>query len=557
MKDNQRKRGEQIELFLLVVVLAVFAAVISVVTSGGKKQAMEQMRILSSGWYYMENGEKTEITLPTVIKAENGEPLTLYNDGITGEDAGKTISTRGAQYDLMISLNGKILYEYQESSFKRNTQMKSKLDCDGEFPVDLQDGTLILTYSQPQHGKYEILPVYIGSGRDVAICHFLDSMGTMGSAFCFIILSVIALAAALYLRYRQIPAGRFRDVALFLMICGIWLITDSSLVQSYSSHPDIICIVSFYMFMMLAVPILHFVQKIGDMKKYGILNLGIFLFYINALLQGLLNYLGIFRFTQMLFVTHILLWAWVLISVTLLWKEYRKEPKREILTVMIAYTILGVSGIVALILYWLLNISYYGTIYGIGILIFLILIIQDTIVNMAKNIRYRTEMQAYERLMQEDRMTGLPNREPFENCLTGIRQNAEKYKDILLVFLDINHLRTINGEFGRAAGDEVVLATVRCMKNAFGKNATCYRTGGDEFAALIYDPEMNQEMLEKRLEEEIRNYNRNSRYRLSVACGFSSVRDRDGKIKALSEWKYEADTDMYQNKTKEGKAHGL
>lgn len=211
----------------------------------------------------------------------------------------------------------------------------------------------------------------------------------------------------------------------------------------------------------------------------------------------------------------------------------------------------------ALILYWLLNISYYGTIYGIGILIFLILIIQDTIVNMAKNIRYRTEMQAYERLMQEDRMTGLPNREPFENCLTGIRQNAEKYKDILLVFLDINHLRTINGEFGRAAGDEVVLAAVRCMKNAFGKNATCYRTGGDEFAALIYDPEMNQEMLAKRLEEEIRNYNRNSRYRLSVACGFSSVRDRDGKIKALSEWKYEADTDMYQNKTKEGKAHGL
>ena len=254
MKDNQRKRGEQIELFLFVVVLAVFAAVIGVVTSGGKKQAMEQMRILSSGWYYMENGEKTEITLPTVIKAENGEPLTLYNDGITGEDAGKTISTRGAQYDLMISLNGKILYEYQESSFKRNTQMKSKLDCDGEFPVDLQDGTLILTYSQPQHGKYEILPVYIGSGRDVAICHFLDSMGTMGSAFCFIILSVIALADALYLRYRQIPADRFRDVALFLMICGIWLITDSSLVQSYSSHPDIICIVSFYMFMMLAVP---------------------------------------------------------------------------------------------------------------------------------------------------------------------------------------------------------------------------------------------------------------------------------------------------------------
>ena len=554
MEYNQKKRIEQAEMFLFVIVLAVFAAVIGVVASGGKKQAMEEMRVLSSGWYYMENGERTEITLPAVIKAENGEPLTLYNDGITREDAGKTVSTRGAQYNLMISLNGEILYEYQEGSFRRNTQMKSKLDCDGEVPIDIQDGTLILTYSQPQRGKYEALPVYIGSGTDVTICHFLDSIGTIGSAFCFIVLSVIALGAALYLRHRQIPAGRFRDVALFLLICGIWLITDSSLLQTYSKDSDLICIISFYMFMMLAVPILHFVQKIGDMKKYKILNLGIFLFYINALLQGILNYLGVFYFTQMLFVTHILLWAWVLISVTLLWKEYKKEPKRDVLTVMIAYTVLGVSGIVAMFLYWLLNISYYGTIYGIGILIFLCLIIEDTIANMAKNIRYRTEMQAYERLMQEDRMTGLPNREPFENRLTGIRKDADKYKNVLLAFMDLNHLRRINGEFGRAAGDEVVLAAVRCMETAFGKKAECYRTGGDEFAALIYDPDVDQETLSERLDEEIRNYNRNSRYRLSVARGFSLLRDKNGNLKALSEWKYEADTDMYQNKTKEGKA---
>ena len=554
MEYKHKKRSEQIEMFLFVIVLAVFAAVIGVVTSEGKKQAMDQIQILSSGWYYMENGEKTEISLPTVIEAKDGEPLTLCNDGITREDAGKTVSTRGAQYDLMISLNGKILYEYQESSFRRNTQMKSKLDCDGEFPVDIQDGTLMLTYSQPERGKYEIAPVYIGSGTDITICPFLDSLGTMGSAFCFIILSVIALVAALYLRHRQIPAGRFRDVALFLLICGIWLITDSSLLQSYSAHSDIICVISFYMFMMLAVPILHFVQKIGKMKKYKILDVGIFLFYINALLQGILNYLGIFCFTQLLFVTHILLWVWVLISVTLLWKEYRKEPKRDILTIMIAYTVLGISGIVALFLYWTLNISYYGTIYGVGILIFLSLIIEDTIVNMAKNIRYRTEMQAYERLMQEDRMTGLPNREPFENRLTDIRKNADQYKNILLVFMDLNHLRVINGEFGRAAGDEVVLAAVRCIETAFGKKAEYYRTGGDEFAALIYDPDVDQETLSKRLDQEIRNYNRNSRYRLSVARGFSLLRDKNGNLKALSEWKYEADTDMYQNKTKEGKA---
>ena len=48
-----------------------------------------------------------------------------------------------------------------------------------------------------------------------------------------------------------------------------------------------------------------------------------------------------------------------------------------------------------------------------------------------------------------------------------------------------------------------------------------------------------------------RNYNRNSKYRLSVARGFSLIRDENGKMKSVGEWKYEADTEMYQNKEKE------
>ena len=68
---------------------------------------------------------------------------------------------------------------------------------------------------------------------------------------------------------------------------------------------------------------------------------------------------------------------------------------------------------------------------------------------------------------------------------------------------------------------------------------------------------MNQEMLAKRLEEEIRNYNRNSRYRMSISRGFSSIRDDRGKLKTTGEWKYEADTNMYQNKMKERKTHEL
>ena len=50
----------------------------------------------------------------------------MYNDGITDLDAGKVVTTRGAQYDLKIWLGDRPIYEYQDTTFVRNTQMKSK-----------------------------------------------------------------------------------------------------------------------------------------------------------------------------------------------------------------------------------------------------------------------------------------------------------------------------------------------------------------------------------------------------------------------------------------------
>ena len=544
-------------MFLFVMVLAVFAAVLGIMALGEKVQPVNEIRSLSSGWYYFENGKQTEVTLPKVLKTENNEPLILYNDSINSSDAGKVITTRGAEYDLKISLNDEVLYEYRDSVFKRNTQMKSKLNCDAEIPTGVQKGTLTLTYSTPQQGKYKVSEVFIGNGGAVTAFHVWSSALIIGIAACFIVLSLIALLTAVYLRYRQMKDDRFRDVALFLVICGIWLITDSSVIQTYSSHPDMVCTISFYMFMMLAVPMLHFAQKIGKLKNGRILDVGIIMFYLNAFIQGLLNYFEVFDFIDMLFVTHILLCVWVLLSAFLLWKEYKRKPEQETRIVLLAYTSVSASGILSLLLYWLFEISYYGAIFELGILLFLILIIADTVISLAGKVRYRTEMQAYERLIREDWMTGMQNREPFENMVAELPKTVNQYKNVLLVLMDINHLRRINNDYGRSAGDEVVVAAARCIENAFGKKGKCYRIGGDEFAAVIYDPDVDRKNLSESLDKEIRSYNRNSRYRLSIARGFSSIRDEKGNLKTTGEWKYEADTNMYQNKAEEGKTHEL
>ena len=98
---------------------------------------------------------------------------------------------------------------------------------------------------------------------------------------------------------------------------------------------------------------------------------------------------------------------------------------------------------------------------------FLVLVIADAVMMMADNVRYRLESQAYERLSREDGMTGLETRANFEKKLESISADMGRYRDILLMYIDIDQLRVINEEYGRAAGDEMVVISARCVENVF------------------------------------------------------------------------------------------
>ena len=107
MKYNQKKKKENVEIFLFIMVMAVFAAVLGVMSLGEKMQPVNQIRKISSGWYYYDNGKRTEVTLPDTIQAEKGEELILYNDGITDLDAGQKITTIGEFLEVIKPLFGR------------------------------------------------------------------------------------------------------------------------------------------------------------------------------------------------------------------------------------------------------------------------------------------------------------------------------------------------------------------------------------------------------------------------------------------------------------------
>lgn len=497
------------------------------------------------GWYYLLDGQGVKVTLPCSLTVKDGADLVLYNDSLSSADTSKSLTTRGAVYRLRILLGDQILYAYEDSDFPRNEQMRSKLDCTASLQGDLESQPLILIYQNQGDDRFELPAVYLGSSGSIFRWQAKNDGFTLAMVFTMLLFGVIALGIYLYLLAVRMSEPRFANVACSLFICAIWCALDSSLVQQLSGMSPAVCYISFYAFMTLAVPTIHFARNTGQMRRFRSLDLCLLLFYLNVVVQSLLDFFGICSFIDMLPVTHLLLAVGTALVMLLMLREYERTHQREILAALTAVAFLAAGGLLAILLYWLLKVPYYGAIFEFGILIHIICLLCTQINTTVNSLRFKAEAAVYQRLSQEDCLTGLANRRSFDEYLAGLETAPDVKGNMALVFMDLNGLKYVNDQFGHSVGDELIIAAARCIENAFSEMGTCYRIGGDEFAAILPDPADTPEDWQNRLEQSVRLYNQTARHRLSIACGASLLLDELGRSKRLSDWKYEADQAMY------------
>lgn len=124
--------------------------------------------------------------------------------------------------------------------------------------------------------------------------------------------------------------------------------------------------------------------------------------------------------------------------------------------------------------------------FAIGLLVTLLVIfLVSKTVNLFHN--------RLESLATTDTLTGLDNRQKFEEKFARENILAKRYGNALtLLFLDVDNFKSINDEFGHAAGDQylkdfssVVLKNIREIDIAA-------RWGGDEFLVLLHRPTDDQ-----------------------------------------------------------------
>jgi diguanylate cyclase (GGDEF)-like protein len=85
-----------------------------------------------------------------------------------------------------------------------------------------------------------------------------------------------------------------------------------------------------------------------------------------------------------------------------------------------------------------------------------------------------------------DELTGLPNRHMFMDRLRQEIKKADRGGAFLaLVFLDLDHFKEVNDQFGHATGDALLVQAARRIGACVRGSDTLARLGGDEFTVIL------------------------------------------------------------------------
>lgn len=149
-----------------------------------------------------------------------------------------------------------------------------------------------------------------------------------------------------------------------------------------------------------------------------------------------------------------------------------------------------------------------------------------------------------------DSLTGVLNRFGFESRASDtLALSSRLANHIALLFLDLDDLDGINGQFGRPEGDRALQALGAMLMETFRESDLIARMDGDEFVVLMLDAGPDDAShARERLDQALAAHNtaNPNGYNLSVSVGIAAVRgDEDKDLQALLA---EADALMYQDK---------
>ena len=149
-----------------------------------------------------------------------------------------------------------------------------------------------------------------------------------------------------------------------------------------------------------------------------------------------------------------------------------------------------------------------------------------------------------------DDLTGLCNRSYYNLYVQYMQRQGLTDKDIIVVSLDVNSLKTVNDELGHNYGDQLLKGAGEAIEASFKSAELVARIGGDEFVVISYENEESIIDSFKQLENTCADWKNEKIDVLSISKGYALSKDHpyinpEKLYKIADEYMYKDKTNYY------------
>lgn len=503
---------------------------------------------LNGSWILRYNGtEIKDISLPYDIKLKENTKYSISTILPQLEHSQNTLLLRSSMQNMFIYLENKLIYVYQKPETQWFHTPPASLWLTVELPDDYSGKELRIEMSSSVPSFSGVTnPVKLDS-KDVLLLDLVKEQ------FSGLFMSVALFTAGLVL----IIVSFFTDsninsriiyLGLMSTSSSLWILAESRLMQFLTGNQFILGSLAFIMVPMMAIFFALYIRETVFTQEHFKKVISYFVYALQCLLFMSVLFQMFANIPLIQFMTYNLIVIslgsvvsayYIIIEVC----QYKNETAKRLIRFII---ILLISLALEVGSFFLGSFSSISSFFRIGLFVFFLLLISDTIMYIRDSMSRKNETILLEKLAYKDFLTGGLNRTSYERDL---ERKINSKHSFILNLLDLNYLKHINDNFGHNVGDEAIRIIYRSLELSFKDIGHIYRIGGDEFAVIVDDTntEKNKKAIDQ-FHQSLDEINKSFIYPLNVAIG-TDVYSGD-KWEQFSRFYHHVDQKMYENKSK-------
>lgn len=550
--DKQQLRQYHLKfiLFLLIVALMAVCTLNFIGTTYRLPLFTGTDTYQETDWQFGEKGGEmshTELSQKHWIEPGKVYELStvLTYDGV-GDAYSSAIITVG-NYEFRVFLDDQLMFQYTkaERGYPRLKNMGGAAITLplGDHPLG-RELKLELWTSMDYGAERRMPEILLGDYAAHVERLFFQSVPSM-----LISLAVFFAAVILVLLGNTTPKKRWGYLffSLFALLIVVYRSSQDLFLLYMWANPLASVTLEFFTLVFCPLPVLlsyrHELKPYFGKTFVALISLTV----LNIVVQSALHFMGIRDVVENLEVTHIWIFVCAAALVAMAWRVRQLDPSIHCMRKMIP--ILIGACIDFMIFYVKINTIGPGSFFAIGDFIGLgVLTSLGMLVWEARKERERSFTEYQKNLLLEkmaymDALTGIENRAAFTRAVDQIKAGAFGDCAVMAVEADLNDLKKTNDNLGHEAGDELIQRAANLLRDCFSSKGHVYRTGGDEFYALLYGvTEAQWPEMEKQFFAELQKRNEKSLLPLSIAMGHAFM-DAD-----IEKCLRQADKQMYIHK---------